>query len=164
MPTAPAADPRMPMPRSATRLPRPVLRAFAHGLLVVLLVALAGNAFAGKGAKKRDLLNRNQYAYSAAIRWGDFEGASSMVDPKVRKDHPLTDVDFSRYAQIQVTAYRDLATMPGPDDTVLREIQIELVNRNTLSERKMRYTEVWRYDPETRNWWIAGLPDFWQGQ
>ena len=64
------------------------------------------------------------------------------------------------YAQIQVTAYRDLATMPGPDDTVLREIQIELVNRNTLSERKMRYTEIWRYDPETRNWWIAGLPDF----
>ena len=119
MPTAPAADPRMPMPRSDFRLPRPVLRAFAHGLLVLLLVALAGNAFAGKGAKKRDLLNRNQYAYSAAIRWGDFEGASSMVDPKVRKDHPLTDVDFSRYAQIQVTAYRDLATMPGPDDTVL---------------------------------------------
>lgn len=162
MPTAPAADPRMPMPRSDLRRPRPFLRVFAHGLLALLLVALAGNAFAG--GKKRDLLNRNQYAYSAAIRWGDFEGASSMVDPKVRKEHPLTDVDFSRYAQIQVTAYRDLATMPGPEDTVLREIQIELVNRNTLSERKMRYTEVWRYDPETKNWWIGGLPDFWQGQ
>lgn len=150
------------MPRPVLRLPqRRFARALAHGLLALLLVSLAGTALAGK---KRDLLEKNQYAYSAAIRWGDFEGASSMVDPKVREKHPLTDVDFSRYAQIQVTAYRDLATMPGPDDTVLREIQIELVNRNTLNERRMRYTEIWRYDPETRNWWIAGLPDFWQGQ
>lgn len=149
------------MSRSDLRLPRPYVRVFAHGLLALLLLSLAGTALA---SKKRETLYKNQYAYSAAIRWGDFEGANSMVDPEVRKEHPMTDVDFSRYEQIQVTAYRDLATMPGPDGTVLREIQIELVNRNTLSERKMRYTEIWRYDPETKNWWVSGLPDFWQGQ
>ena len=149
------------MPRSQFRLPRPSVRRFAYGLLVLLLLSLAGSALA---AKKGEALNKNQYAYSAAIRWGDFEGAYSMVDPKVRQEHPMTDVDFSRYEQVQVTAYRDLATMPGPDATVLREIQIELVNRNTLSQRKIRYTEIWRYDPETKNWWVSSLPDFWQGQ
>ena len=54
--------------------------------------------------------------------------------------------------------------MPGPDGTQLREIQIELVNRNTLSQRRVRFTEIWRYDAEAKTWWIAGLPDFWQGK
>lgn len=157
MPAAPAATVRMPMSRPATASPS----LFVRGLLVVLLLSLAGAAFAGK---KRDLLGRNQYAYSAAIRWGDFEGAWSMVDPKTRKEKPMTDVEFSRYEQIQVTGYRDLATMPGPDeDSELREIQIEVVNRNTLSPRTVRFTEVWHFDPVTKNWWIAGLPDFWKG-
>jgi hypothetical protein len=157
MPTAPAATARMPMPRPAAASPS----LFCRALLAVLLLSLAGAAFAGK---KRDLLDRNQYAYSAAIRWGDFEGAWNMVDPKIRKEKPMTDVDFSRYEQVQVTAYRDLATMPGPDDSELREIQIEVVNRNTLSTRSVRYTEIWRFDPETKNWWVAGLPDFWKGR
>lgn len=146
------------MPMIASPVP---MRLLARFLMVLLLVSLAGVAFAGK---KSSALDRNQYAFSAAIRWGDFEGAWSMVDPKVRKEKPMTDADFSRFEQIQVTGYRDLASMPGPDDTVLREIQIEVVNRNTLAQRKARFTEVWRYDAETKTWWIAGLPDFWQGK
>jgi hypothetical protein len=130
-------------------------------LVVVLLLAVAGGAVAGK---KRSVLEKNQYAYSAAIRWGDFEGAWSMVDPKVRKDKPMTDADFSRFEQIQVTSYRDLASMSRPDGAVLREIQIEILNRNNLTQRRVRYTEVWRYDPETKNWWIEALPDFWHGR
>lgn len=148
----------IPMPTTAAPAP---MRLFARFLIALLLVSLAGAAFAGK---KNSLLDRNQYAYSAAIRWGDFEGAWSMVDPKTRTEKPMTEADFSRFEQIQVTGYRDMARMPGPDGSVLREIQIELVNRNTLAHRKIRFTEVWRYDAQTKNWWVAGLPDFWQGR
>jgi hypothetical protein len=137
------------------------LRFWFRCLVVVLLLAIAGSAFAGK---KRSLLEKNQYAYSAAIRWGDFEGAWSMVDPKVRKDKPMTDADFSRFEQIQVTSYRDLASMSRPDGAVLREVQIEILNRNNLTQRRLRYTEVWRYDAESKNWWIEALPDFWHGR
>ncbi len=137
------------------------MRFLARLLIALLLVSTAGAALA---AKKRTELDKNQYAYSAAIRWGDFEGAWTMVDPKVRKEKPMTDVDFSRFEQIQVTGYRDLATMPGPDGSLLREIQIEVVNRNTLHQRRVRFTEVWRYDAEAKTWWIGGLPDFWQGR
>ncbi len=137
------------------------MRFLARLLIALLLVSTAGAAIA---AKKRTELDKNQYAYSAAIRWGDFEGAWTMVDPKVRKEKPMTDVDFSRFEQIQVTGYRDLATMPGPDGSLLREIQIEVVNRNTLHQRRVRFTEVWRYDAEAKTWWIGGLPDFWQGR
>jgi hypothetical protein len=137
------------------------LRFWFRCLVVVLLLAMAGGAVAGK---KRSLLEKNQYAYSAAIRWGDFEGAWSMVDPKVREDKPMTDADFSRFEQIQVTSYRDLASMSRPDGAVLREVQIEILNRNNLTQRRVRYTEVWRYDAESKNWWIEALPDFWHGR
>lgn len=135
-------------------------------VLLATLVVFAGDALAGKrmSGKKRATLERAQYDYSAAIRWGDFEGAWSMVDPEVRDKDPMTDVDFSRYEQIQVTSYRDMASQPRDDNTMMREIQIEVVNRHTLAVRKVRYTEIWRYDEEAKVWWIAGLPDFWQGR
>lgn len=137
------------------------MRFMARLLMGLLLISMAGVAFAGK---KSSDLERDQYSFSAAIRWADFEGAWTMVDPAVRKAKPMTEVDFSRYEQIQVTSYRDLAVMPGPDGTELREIQIELINRNTLRQRRVRFTEVWRYDAEAKTWWIGGLPDFWQGK
>lgn len=139
------------------------VRTVATLLIALLLVSMAGVAMAGKKAKS-NVLDKNQYAYSAAIRWGDFEGAWTMVDPKIRKDKPMTDAEFSRYEQIQVSGYRDLASQAGPDGTEVREVIIDVINRNTLKQRRIRYTEVWRYDPETKNWWIANLPDFWQGQ
>ncbi len=137
------------------------VRAIATLLIALLLVSMAGVAMAGK---KNVILEKNKYAYSAAIRWGDFEGAWTMVDPKIRKDKPMTAAEFSRYEQIQISGYRDLASMPGPDGAEMREVQIDVINRNTMKQRRLRYTEVWRYDPETKNWWIESLPDFWQGQ
>lgn len=143
-----------------SRVPAPMLT-FATLLMALLLVSMAAPSMAG--GKKRSILEKNQYAYSAAIRWGDFEGAWTMVDPKVRKDKPMSDAEFSRYEQIQISGYRDIASQGGPDGTEMREVMIDVINRNTLKQRRLRYTEIWRYDPETKNWWIASLPDFWQG-
>lgn len=138
------------------------MRFLSRLLLLVLLLSMAGAAMANK---KRTTLEKNQYAYSAAIRWGDFEGAWSLVDPKLREEKPMSAADFSRYEQIQVTGYRELGAMPGPDPgTSLREIQIEVVNRNTLNQRRVRYTEIWRYDAKAKTWWVANLPDFWDGR
>ena len=58
-------------------------------------------------------LEEAQYAYSAAIRWGDFEGAWNLVDPEYREEHPLSDIDFSRYKQVQISGYRELGAMPA---------------------------------------------------
>lgn len=137
------------------------IRTSAALLIALLLASMAGAAMAGK---KEALLEKNKYAYSAAIRWGDFEGAWTMVAPKLRKAKPMSAVEFSRYEQIQISAYRDLASMPGEDGSEMREVQIDVINRNTMQQRRLRYTEVWRYDPEAKNWWIDSLPDFWQGQ
>jgi hypothetical protein len=107
-------------------------------------------------------LQEAQYAWSAAIRWGDFEGAWTLVDPAYRQAHPLGTVELERYKQVQVSSYHETGTrIEG--DTATREIQIGVVNRNTLVQRDERYVEQWRYDAQQERWWITGgLPDFWQ--
>ena len=128
-------------------------------LLLCCLVLLAG---CPKSASKGSALDEVQYAYSAAIRWGDFEGAWNLVDPEVRKAHPLTDVDFSRYKQVQISSYRDLGGTTLGSGEVVRDVEIGVINRNTLTERTVRYRERWRYDAQARNWWlVTGLPDLW---
>ena len=125
-------------------------------LLACCLVLLAG---CPKSASKGSALDEIQYAYSAAIRWGDFEGAWNLVDPKVRKEHPLTDIDFSRYQQVQISSYRDSGGTTLGNGEVVRDIEIGVINRNTLAERSVRYRERWRYDEPSRSWWlVSGLP------
>ena len=126
-----------------------------------VLLLLAGCASTGK---EMSALQRAQYDWSAAIRWGDFEGAWSLVDPEWREAHPLTDLQLERYRQVQVSHYRDLASSPGESEA-LREIEIGVINRHTMAERSLRYTEQWRYDAAEKTWWITGgLPDFWAGE
>ena len=133
--------------------------AFAKFLLVVFA---AGLLLAGCATQGRDrALDQAQYAWSAAIRWGDFEGAWTLVDPAYREAHPLTDLERERFKQVQISAYRDLgASVRG--DTVRRAIQVGVVNRHTLHERQLRHEEQWRWDPVAETWWITnGLPDLW---
>ena len=128
---------------------------------MLLMLALTGCAAAGR-SKQMTALEMAQYQYSAAIRWGDFEGAWTVVDPDYRKAHPMTDLEFERYKQVQISGYRDLAAVVSPDGTAIREIQIGVINRHNLTERSTRYTERWRYDAAAKTWWItSGLPDLW---
>ena len=128
-------------------------------LLICCLVLLAG---CPKSASKGTALDEIQYAYSAAIRWGDFEGAWNLVDPKVREARPLTDIDFSRYKQVQISGYRDQGGTVAPNGEIVRDIEIGVINRNTLAERTVRYRERWRYDEAAKTWWLtSGLPDLW---
>ncbi|MFN3703607.1 hypothetical protein [Thermomonas sp.] len=128
-------------------------------LLLCCLLLLAG---CPKSASKGSALDEAQYGYSAAIRWGDFEGAWNLVDPEVRRAHPLTDIDFSRYKQVQISSYRDVGASVLGNGDVVRDIEIGVINRNTLAERTVRYRERWRYDPQARSWWlVSGLPDLW---
>lgn len=132
----------------------------------IMAVALALAAGCASGGDKRSALEEMQYAYSGAVRWNDFEGAWNVVDPEYRAKHPMTALQFERYKQIQVSGYTELGAQVSADNTqAQREIQINVINKHTMSERSLRYTELWRYDPARKTWWLStGLPDFWAGQ
>jgi hypothetical protein len=141
-------------------MPRLHLRSLL--LLLFCAMLLAG---CPKSASKGTALEEVQYAYSAAIRWGDFEGAWNLVDAEYRKEHPLTDIDFSRYKQVQISGYRDLGGAIQPSGQMVRDIEIGVINRNNLTERTVRYQERWRYDEAVKSWFLVnGLPDLWQGE
>lgn len=131
-------------------------------LLLPLVLLCAAALLAGcASTSQSSALEKTQYAWSAAIRWGDFEGAWTLVDPAYRAAHPLTDLERARYQQVQISAYRDLAAR-ATEATAQREIQLGVINRHTLEERQLRYTEHWRWDPATETWWITdGLPNLW---
>lgn len=140
----------------ATAIPRAFLSA-----LVALLLAfgLSGCVTTNQASA----LQQAQYAWSAAIRWGDFEGAWNLVDPDYRAKQPLTDLELARYQQVQISAYQELAESVS-ETGAQRQIEIGVVNRHTLAERRLRYTERWRWDAEAKAWWIVdGLPDLWAG-
>lgn len=137
------------------------MRGWRQLWMVCAVLLLVGCASTGK---EMSALQSAQYAWSAAIRWGDFEGAWAMVDPALREANPLGDLEFERYRQVQVSHYRDLASRPGESEA-MREVEIGVINRHTMAERTLRYTEQWRYDPAQKTWWITGgLPDFWAGE
>ena len=126
--------------------------------LALCLLLLAGCA---STPDRGDALREAQYAWSAAIRWGDFEGAWTLVDPAWRAEHPLTNLELERFKQVQVSRYHDLGSQVS-GDRATREVQIGVVNRNTLVQRETRSLEQWRYDAEAQKWWVtSGLPDFW---
>jgi hypothetical protein len=128
-------------------------------LLVLMLVL--GQA----DARQKGKLDEIQNAYAAAIRWGDFEGAVNFLDPAYLQEHPVGEFELSRFEQIQVSGYRDMNTSVEPDGTVVRAVEVRIINKHTQAERTVRYRERWRYDEEAKRWWVVGgLPDFWKGE
>ena len=133
-------------------------------LAVLALLLACGTTALAKS--KMDQLQSNQYAWAGAIRWGDFEGALSLVDPAYRETHPVSDLELKRYEQVQITAYRERNSSADKKGGVaLRDIEIGVVNRHTQAERTVRYREEWRWDEAGKNWWlVSGMPDLWEGE
>ncbi|MFC3716334.1 hypothetical protein ACFONC_09225 [Luteimonas soli] len=139
------------------------MRMMKHCWLAMAVVLLAAGC-ASMGSKD-DKLREAQYAWSAAIRWGDFEGAWNLVEPEYRKAHPMTPVEFERYKHVGISRYHDLGEQALAGGDVAREIDLGVINKHTMTERGMRYTERWHYDEEAKTWWqMSGLPDLWQGE
>lgn len=131
---------------------------------VLLLVAGVAQAD-GPSRSQRAKLAPTQDAYTAAVRWNDFEAAERFLDPQYLQTQPVTDLQRERYKQVQVSAYRERASTAGADGSIERRMEISVINRNTLAERTVMVSERWRWDAEGKRWWQAGgLPDLWQGQ
>lgn len=140
------------------------MRAILSLLFCILLAGVAMPAEAAN-ARQRARLDQAQAAWSSAVRWSDFESAWEMVDPALRRERPLSDLELERYRQLQVTSYREGSSGSIDDGSIVRAVEIGVINRHTQAERSVRFRERWVWDPEAKRWWqAAGLPDFWDGK
>ena len=130
---------------------RPILSV----LLLVLLATLAAPADAVK-ARQRGKLDQVQAAWASAVRWSEFESAWELVDPALRAQRPMSELEFERYRQLQVTSYREGGNGQLEDGTVVRAVEIGVINRHTQAERSERYQERWRWAQEARRGWQSG--------
>ena len=133
------------------------LRVLVSLALLVLLAACSGMS----EKRKMDPLEKSLTAYSAAIRWSEFDQAVAFVDPKVRAEQPLTDLERERFKLIQVTAYEVKRKGLTADGKFEQVVEIRLISKNTMRERMITDHQVWSYDEEAKQFWLSsGLPDF----
>jgi hypothetical protein len=133
------------------------MRRYLLPLLVLALMLCAGCAT----DQRNQALIRTLNSYASTLRWGDFQSALQFVDPEVRAKHQPSALDLARYQQVRVTGYDEGAgAVPDGENRVRQVVQIGLVNLNTQAERTVIDRQSWRYDPQTKRWWLtSGLPD-----
>jgi uncharacterized protein YceK len=126
-------------------------------LVTVSLLALGGCAT----DQRKDSLTTTLNAYASTVRWGDFNQAQQFVDPKVREAHPVSSLEMARYQQYKVSGYDEgNGPVPNGQFEMRQTVQISLVNQNTQSERTVTDHQVWRYDADSKHWYLeSGLPD-----
>ena len=127
---------------------------FVLVLSILLLAACATQ-------ERSDSLTSTLSAYGGVLRWGDFASAAQFIDPKVRAEHPLSDLALARYKQVRVTEYDEGAgPVPISPTEVQQTVRISLVNIHTQSERSVIDHQTWHYDEKAKHWWLtSGLPD-----
>ena len=124
--------------------------------LLTLLLLLGGCA----SAERRQSLSDTLWAYANIVRWDGFSRAWQFVDPKVRAMHTLSALDKARFQQVQIGGYDE---GDGPifrsQNCVTQEVNIDLINRHSQSERRIIDHQIWHYDKRAKRWWLeSGLP------
>lgn len=133
--------------------------------ILSLVVVLGVMLLAGCATKTRsDTLITTLNAYGSTVRWGEFQSAVQFIDPAVRAAHPLTPLQLARYQQVRVSEYDDGAgPVPTDDLQVQQTVVIKLINIHTQSERSVVDHQTWRYDEDSKHWWLtSGLPNITQ--
>ncbi|MGB3747841.1 MAG: hypothetical protein WBG85_05055 [Rhodanobacter sp.] len=133
------------------------MRRIPHLLLVLSILLLAACATQERSRSLTTTLS----AYGGVLRWGDFASAAQFIDPKVRAEHPISELDRARYKQVRVTEYDDgSGPVPISPTEVQQTVRISVVNIHTQAERTVIDRQTWHYDEQARHWWLtSGLPD-----
>ena len=97
-------------------------------------------------------------AYAKAVRWNEFQLASEMLDPLLSTEG-FTEEQENYYKQFAVSGYRAKYAQWIDETNYNQRVEILLVDTETQTQRAVTDRQTWRYDPETKRWWLtSGLP------
>ncbi len=108
--------------------------------------------------KTMDKFEQNADSYELAIRWSDFDMASSFL--KNQQDPGIAS-QIEHLKQFKVTAYTVKRFLPSADKSqVLIFAKVQYFNKNGLIVKNIIHRQLWEYDKEKENWFLtSGLPD-----
>jgi hypothetical protein len=128
-----------------------------NALLAGFALLLAGCPQQTREAK---LLDETLVMHAQAVRWGGFEQSLEFMDPQVLAERPPRKLDLERYRQVVISGFRPRGQPVMVGNQASYVIDIEIYNRHTLVTRTVVDRQLWRFDAESKRWWlISGIPE-----
>lgn len=135
----------------------------ALALVALGFLLIASGCASYREDRREDALEAATIAYGAALRWGYYETAVGYLHPEKRK---IAEVPKD-LPNIRLTGYEVVQPpIPLGDDGQgvsdrMQMVRIDYLHENTQSVNTLMDRQVWRYEPEAKNWWLySGLPVF----
>lgn len=127
-------------------------------LYLVLLILLVVGCASVTEMNKKDKFEQITNAYEIAIRWSDFDMASSFL--KDQQDPKLAS-QIEHLKQFKVTAYSVLRYIPSADKSqVLINADVQYFKKDGLIIKNYSHRQVWQYDQDKDIWYLtSGLPE-----
>ena len=107
---------------------------------------------------KMGKFEQTSHSYELAIRWSDFEMASSFIKDQ---ENPDIAAQIEHLKQFQVTAYEVKRFLPSADkNQVLVFASVQYFKRDSLIVNSYSHRQIWHFDPDKEGWYLtSGLPD-----
>ena len=126
---------------------------------IILLSLLVIGCASVTDMKKMDKFEQTSHAYELAIRWSDFEMASSFIKDQ---EDPNLAAQIEHLNQFQVTSYEVKRFLPSAEKSqVLVFADVQYFKKSGLIVKNFSHRQLWTFDPDKEVWFLtSGLPDF----
>ena len=127
-------------------------------LIIIVFSILTVSCASVTEMKTMDKFEQSADSYELAIRWSDFDMASSFL--KNQQDPEIAS-QIEHLKQFKVTSYTVQRFLPSADKSqVLIFAEVQYFKKNGLIVNNITHRQLWEYDKEKENWFLtSGLPD-----
>jgi len=127
-------------------------------LLIIFLAILAVSCASVNDMKRMEKFEQATDTYELAIRWSDFDMASTFL--KNQEDPEIATL-IENLKQYKVTSYTVKRYLPSADKSqILIIADIQFFKINGLIVKNISHRQIWKYDQDKENWFLSsGLPD-----
>ena len=125
---------------------------------IILLAILTVRCTSVNEMKRMDKFEQIPDAYELAIRWSDFDMASTFLQ---NQEDPQITTQIENLKQYKVTSYTVKRYLPSADKSqILIIADVQFFKTNGLIVKNISHRQLWKYDKDKRNWFLtSGLPD-----
>ena len=125
---------------------------------IILLSLLVISCASVSEMRRIDQFEQIAHSYELAIRWSDFERASSFLEDQ---ENPAIAAQIEHLNQYQITSYEVRQFLPSKDKSqVIIFANVQYFKKSGLIVKNYSHRQLWKYNMEKETWFLAsGLPD-----